>query len=197
MSDNQALTRADILAPADYAAKRWEFRRKLASIRALRRVEIGPFATFSFECRETMWHQIHEMLYIEKGGEQQIVEELAAYNPLIPNGSELVATMMIEIEDAERRARHLRELGGIEKTVSLRVGNSIIAAQPEQDQERTREDGKTSAIHFLRFPFTQPEIAEFRRDHCEIILAVAHVKYRHMAGLSEEMRRALEGDFAN
>ena len=145
------LTRADIMAMDDYAAVRRDRRRALSALRRARRVEIGPHASLSFENRETMWMQIHEMLFVERGGEAQIADELAAYNPLIPDGTELVATLMFEIDDTERRARFLGRAGGIERTVELRLGGEAARAEPEGDVERTSAAGKASAVHFLRF----------------------------------------------
>src|SRR3546814_3258564 len=98
-----------------------------------------------------MWWQIHEMLYIEKGGEEQIADELAAYAPLIPKGRELVATFMIEVDDAKRRPAVLTQLGGIDGKIVLEFAGHRVAAVPEDDAERTRADGKTPAVHFLRF----------------------------------------------
>src|SRR6185437_12062098 len=102
-----AITRADILDPAAYARDRRDYKKRVTELKRDRRIEVGPFVTFYFENYDTMWHQIHEMLYIEKGGEQQISDELEAYTPLIPQGQELIATVMIEIEDPMRRARVL------------------------------------------------------------------------------------------
>ncbi len=190
------ITAKDITPPAQYAAQRAERRRAVTALKRDRRVEIGPFVTFYFECFETMLHQVNEMLYIEKGGEAQIVDELAAYNPLIPNGSELTATMMIEIEDPVRRARLLGELGNIESTATLRFAGETVPGLPEEDQERTNEAGKTSSVHFLHFPFTAVQIEKFRRPGTEVILGIGHDKYRHMAVLPEATRQALAADFA-
>ncbi len=88
----------------------------------MRRIEVGPFATFYFENYATMWLQVQEMLRIEKGGDEQVPGELVAYNPLIPQGDELIATMMLEIEDGDRRHRTLLTLGGIEETVFMEIG---------------------------------------------------------------------------
>ena len=190
------VSRADILPMKDYAPKRVELRRELTALRATRRVEVGPFVTFSFECYRTIWHQIHEMLYIEKGGEEQIAGELEAYNPLIPKGDELVATMLIEIEDPVRRAQMLAKLGHIEDTISIKLGGSSAQAQPEMDEERTTPDGKTSSVHFLHFPFTAAQIAAFKQPNAEAVLAIAHPEYRHMAALCETVRAQLATDFA-
>src|SRR6185312_1813640 len=95
----RAITEADILSDAEYQARRKELRVEAIAMKKNRRVEVGPFATFTFENWHTMWLQVHEMLRIEKGGKGQIAGELEAYNPLIPQGSELIATLMLEIED--------------------------------------------------------------------------------------------------
>lgn len=192
---SRLVTRTDIVSMTEYGARRRALRRELSALREKRRVEVGPFVTFSFECYQTIWHQIHEMLFIEKGGEAQIDEELEAYNPLIPNGSDLVATMMIEIEEPVRRDRELSRLGGIDTTVAFRLGGSVVRGKPEGDIERTREDGKTSSVHFLHFPFDVAQIAAFRTPGAEVILAIDHQHYRHMAVLPEEVRERLAADF--
>ena len=131
------ITRADILGEAEYAARRDKLRSDSIARKRHRRIEVGPFATFYFENYETMWLQIQEMLRIEKGGADQIEGELEAYNPLIPQGRELIATMMLEIEDPVRRAQVLGQLGGIEETVSMELGADRIRAVPTEDEERT------------------------------------------------------------
>src|SRR3954463_3905067 len=118
------LPRADILPLDEYAKIRRQRRAEISEVKKWRGVGIGPFATFYFENFDTMWQQVQEMLYIEKGGEAQIEDELAAYNPLIPQGAELVATVMIEIEDAARRGRELAQLGGIENHAFVEVGGN-------------------------------------------------------------------------
>ncbi len=190
------LTRADIMAPEAYAAERRQRRRELMALKADRRLEVGPFATFYFENYDTMWHQVHEMLRIEKGGEEQIAGELAAYNPLIPQGRELVATLMLEIEEPERRARELAGLGGIEETVQLRLGQSLVCAVPEADLERTDEKGKASAVHFLHFPLSDDQAATFRDPAQDAVLGIEHANYAHLARLSERVRQALAADLA-
>ena len=186
----------DVTLPAQYGAERAERRRAVAALKRNRRIEVGPFVTFYFECFETMLHQVNEMLFIEKGGQAQIADELAAYNPLIPNGSELTATMMIEIEDAARRARLLGELGNIEDQVFLRFGGETVSGRPESDQDRTNESGKTSSVHFLHFPFTAQQIAKFKQPGSEVVIGISHEKYRHMAVMPEETRQALAEDFS-
>lgn len=190
------ITRADIMAMADYAGVRKQRRAEASAIKKKRRIEVGPFATLYFESYDTMWIQIHEMLYIEKGGEGQVEGELAAYNPLVPKGRELVATLMFEIPDPARRDRELRQLGGVEGTITLKVGAETIAAVPEADVERTRSDGKASSVHFLHFPFSDAQVAGFRDPAVEVLIGIGHPNYGHIAVLPAEAREALAGDFA-
>jgi hypothetical protein len=135
------------------------------------------------------------MLFIEKGGAEQLPDELAAYNPLIPNGQELTATVMIEIDEELRRKRVLAELGGVEEHFWLRVGGEMVKGRPEDDQERTNEQGKTSSVHFLHFAFSKAQVEAFRKPGAEIVIGCSHPKYQHMAILPEPMRDALSGDF--
>jgi hypothetical protein len=146
MAAHHQLTRADILPVEQYARDRREHRRRIGEIKRDRRVEVGPFCTFYFENFDTMWHQVHEMLYIERGGEAQIAEELAAYNPLVPQGDELVATVMIEIEDAAKRERALSRLGGIEDRMFLTVGGERVAGIADPTRENTSPEGKVSSV---------------------------------------------------
>ena len=191
----RALTRADIMDMADYARVRKERRAAVTALKRNRRLAVGPFATFHFECFETMWMQVHEMLHIEGGGEEQIAGELEAYNPLIPRGDALIATLMLEIDDPARRERELYRLAGIEDTVRLEVGGVAVAARPIEDEvARTSEDGKTSSIHFLRFPFQPAESAAFRTPGARVLLGVEHPAYGHLAVMPEETRAALAED---
>lgn len=189
------ITRADILPMQDYARDRAKVRQDIVALKRRRRVEVGPFATFYFENYQTMWHQVHEMLFIEKGGEAQIEDELRAYNPLIPQGHELVATVMLEIEDPVRRAKTLLRLGGIENAMFFTVGDETIRGEPEGDVERTKADGKTSSVHFMHFRFTPAQIALFRKPGARVILGFDHPEYSHMAVLPEPVRQALAEDF--
>jgi hypothetical protein len=190
------IERSDIMPMQDYARVRDDRRRAIAQLKKNRRVHVGPDVTFYFENRETMLHQVHEMLAVEKGGEEQIEDELRAYNPLIPRGCELVATMMIEIDDPIRRDAVLRQLGGIDKNVILTIGDETIAAIPESDIERTKPDGKTSSVHFLRFPFTEAQVKAFSSPEARAVLGFSHPAYGHMALLPDAVRAALAEDFA-
>lgn len=190
------ITPADIMPMADYARQRSELRRDIVARKKLRRMEVGPASTFYFECYETMLQQVQEMLFIEKGGDAQIADELEAYNPLIPNGSELTATVMFEVDDPVRRARFLARLGGIDNHMFIRVGNETMRGVPEDDQERTNEQGKASSVHFVHFPFTAEQIKAFRQPNTQVLIGFDHPDYSHMAVMPEAVRAELAGDFA-
>ena len=179
-----------------YAGERAGRRKHIAELKKNRRLEVGPFATFYFESYDTMLHQVHEMLFIEKGGAEQLPDELAAYNPLIPQGAELVATVMFEIDDPIRRTRVLASLGGIEDNAFIRLGGDTIRGASEDDQERTRDDGKASSVQFVRFAFTPAQIAAFRGGQGDVIVGFDHPSYGHMAVMPPAVRQALAQDFA-
>ena len=162
MTAKRKITRDDLLAMGEFGAIRKQRRAEMSAIKRQRRGEGGPAATLYFESYDTMWWQIHEMLWIEKGGEAQIDGELSAYNPLIPKGTELVATLMFEIDDPNRRAMFLAGLGGVEETVTMSFNGETVTAVPEDDVDRTTGNGKASAIQFLHFPFTVGQIAKLR-----------------------------------
>jgi hypothetical protein len=189
------LTRQDILPFAEYGAIRRDQRRRITEIKRQRRVEVGPFATFYFENYETMWHQVQEMLHIEKGGDAQIDDELAAYNPLIPDGAELVATVMFEIDDPVRRASVLARLGRIEDHVFIDVAGERIRGEADPTRENTSPEGKASSVQFIRFPFTKNQMARFKTPGTRIIAGFDHPNYGHMAVLPEPIRAALARDF--
>lgn len=195
-AQQRRITPADIIAYEKYAAERALFRRNLIPMKKNRRIEVGPFATFYFENYDTMWLQVQEMLHIEKGGATQIEGELEAYNPLIPQGSELIATLMLEIEDVNRRNRELYRLGGIEESVYIELNQERIAAIPTEYDERTTPDGKTSSVHWVRFTFSPEQIARFKDSSVTAVLGVAHPAYGHMAVIAPEIRSELSKDFA-
>jgi hypothetical protein len=189
------LSRADILPLDEYAKIRRQRRAEISEIKKRRRLEVGPFATFYFENFDTMWQQVQEMLYIEKGGEAQIEDELAAYNPLIPQGSELVATVMFEIDDPARRARELSRLGGVEDHAFIEVGGDRIRGEPDPTRENTSPDGKASSVQFLRFPFSPAQVAAFKAPGARILVGFDFANYGHMAAMPEPVRAALAEDF--
>lgn len=190
------VTPNDILPYETYAKERKERRTKITAMKRARRISVGPDATFYFENYDTMFHQIHEMLHIERGGAEQVGDELDAYNPLIPNGSELVATLMFEIDDEVRRDRELRRLTGVETHIQIELDGDVVkAVVPEGEIERTKADGKTSSVHFLHFPFTAAQIAKFRDPKVRVMLAITHPNYGHIALIDGETRASLAADF--
>jgi len=195
MTNRHAITAAHILPRAEYARIRAERRRQISALKRNRRVEVGPYVTFYFESYDTMRHQVQEMCWIENGGPEQIPDELAAYNPLIPQGSELVATFMIEIDDQERRKRVLGQLGGIEETAFIKVFGETLQGVPEADQDRTTAEGKASSVQFVHFGFTPEQIARFRTPGAEVVLGLSHANYGHMAVMPEAVRAELAKDF--
>ena len=194
-ADQRQITPADLIPDADYARERRERRLALLPTKRLRRIELGPVCTIHFECYDTMLFQVQEMLLTERGGADQVPDELAAYNPLIPQGSELVATVMFEIVDEVRREQTLARLGGVEDTFFIQVGAERAMGVPEGDVERTREDGKTSSVHFLRFAFTPDQVARFRDPATQILVGCGHEAYSHLAGLTPATRAELVKDF--
>jgi len=191
----RSLTRGDILPLAQYANIRGAERKRITEIKRQRRLEVGPFAAFYFENYDTMQHQVQEMLHIEKGGDAQIKDELDAYNPLIPQGSDLVATVMFEIDDPGRRNSVLTRLGGIENHVFLDVAGERIRGEPDPTRESTSAEGKASSVQFIRFPFTADQIARFKTPGTQIIAGFDHPQYGHMAFLPEPVRATLAADF--
>ena len=190
------ITPVDIIAYEKYAAERSQFRKAIIPTKKNRRMEVGPFATFYFENYETMWMQVQEMLHIEKGGAEQIEGELEAYNPLIPQGSELIATLMLEIENVDVRNRELFRLAGIEESIYIALDQERIPAAPTEYDDRTTPDGKTSSVHWVRFTFSADQIAKFKNNAIEAVLGVAHPAYGHMAVIPPDVRAELSKDFA-
>ncbi len=195
MPGKHEITRGHIIPMAQYADEREDRRHALVAMKRDRRVEVGPVCSFYFENYETMWNQIHEMLFIEKGGEDQIEDELSAYNPLIPQGRELVATVMFEIDDPKRRGALLAKLGGVEETAFIRIGDITVAGKPEADLDRTSAAGKASAVQFIHFPFTDAGVGAFLQAGAQAVLGFTHPHYAHMSVMPEAARAALAGDF--
>lgn len=189
------ITPADILSDSDYAARRNDLRAASIARKKNRRVEVGPFATFHFENYDSMWLQVHEMLRIEKGGAEQLAGELAAYNPLIPQGRELIATLMLEIDDPKRRDTMLYRLAGIEEKVSLELDGEAIKATPTEYDDRTTPDGKTSSVHWVRVVLTPAQIAKFKSGEGRAAIAISHPAYGHIAILPPNVREELAKDF--
>ncbi len=194
MANRKEIGRGDIMPIDEYAKIRKERRPQLLAHKEPRRVPLGPHATCYFESYETMWHQIHEMLFIERGGDEQIDDELNAYNPLIPNGKELICTVMFEVNDPVRRKTLLSKLGGIEETMFLRFDGEQITGRPEEDVDRTTADGKASSVQFVHFLLSADQVSKFKTPGTEVTLGFAHPGYGHMTLLSEQTRAALAED---
>ena len=196
MPANRTITRADLLPVDAYAKVRKERRQALVEKKKSRRLEVGPVASFLFESYDSMWLQVQEMLYIERGGDAQIDDELAAYNPLVPQGDELVATVLFEIDEPERRKALLGRLGGVEETAFMSFAGETVEGRPEGDMDRSTDEGKASAVQFLHFRFTPAQIASFRTPDTQVVVGFRHPAYAHMAVMPEAVRAALAGDFA-
>ena len=179
----------------EYSKKRKSIRKQIINYKKKRRIPLGPYANFYFESYETMKAQIQEMLYIEKGGDEQLKDELAAYNPLIPKGSELVATLMFEIDNPNLRLDFLNKVGGIEEKVYMKIGKEKIIGVPEKDVDRTSAEGKASSVQFLHFNFSRQQVKNFSDINSDIIIGIDHKSYNHMTKISEEVRKALIEDF--
>ena len=189
------ILKEDIMPLDVYTEKRRELRKNIVDFKKNRRIALGPYATFYFESFETMLAQVQEMLYIEKGGDEQLQDELSAYNPLIPNGKELTATLMFEIDNPISRAAFLGKVGGIEETVYMKVNGEIIKAVPEEDVDRTSTEGKASSVQFIHFHFNDGQIEKFQSNSSEIELGIDHKEYSHSTKLSEENIASLSADF--
>ena len=194
--EKREIQKEDIMPLDVYIEKRRELRKSIVDYKKNRRVALGPYATFYFESYETMLAQVQEMLYIEKGGDEQLQDELTAYNPLIPNGKELTATLMFEIDNPISRAAFLGKVGGIEETVFMKINGEKIKAVPEEDVDRTSAEGKASSVQFIHFNFTDDQIEKFQSNSSEIELGINHKEYSHSTKLSEENIASLSADFS-
>ena len=185
------LTRDDLWSLEEYAGRRAEFRQQVLAHKKLRQVALGPHATLYFEDQLTMHYQVHEMLRVERIFEAaEIEEELEAYNPLIPNGSNWKATFMIEYGDVEERQRALANMGGIEETVWVQVGDGTKAyAIANEDMERTR-DSKAAAVHFMRFELSDQDLAELRQG-AAVHMGLDHASLANSVTLEAAVREAL------
>ena len=193
--EKREIQKEDIIPLDVYIEKRRELRKSIVDYKKNRRVALGPYATFYFESYETMLAQVQEMLYIEKGGDEQLKDELSAYNPLIPNGKELTATLMFEIDNPISRAAFLGKVGGIEETVFMKINGEKIKAVPEEDVDRTSAEGKASSVQFIHFNFTDDQIEKFQSNSSEIELGIDHKEYSHSTKLSVKNIASLSADF--
>ena len=193
--ESREIHKEDIMPLDVYAKKRKELRKNIVNFKKDRRIALGPYATFYFESYETMLAQVQEMLYIEKGGDEQLKDELIAYNPLIPNGKELTATLMFEIDNPVLRAAFLSKVGGIEEKVFIKINGEIIKAIPEEDVDRTSSEGKASSVQFIHFKFTDEQIQKFKSNSSEVEIGIDHNEYTHTTKLSSATLNSLSADF--
>ena len=194
--DKREIQKSDIMPLDAYIKDRKELRKNIVNFKKNRRIALGPYATFYFESYETMLAQVQEMLYIEKGGDEQLHDELIAYNPLIPNGKELTATLMFEIDNPISRAAFLGKVGGIEEMVFMKINGETVKAVPEEDVDRTSAEGKASSVQFIHFNFTDEQIQKFKLSNVNIELGVDHREYSHTTKLSRENIASLSRDFS-
>ena len=196
MSKEKRLIEKEDLLPSDvYAKSRKQIRKDLVEFKKDRRIALGPYATFYFESFETMVAQVQEMLHIEKGGDEQLKDELIAYNPLVPSGKELIATLMFEIDNPISRAKFLGKVGGIEEKVFMKINNEIVKAVPEADVDRTSAEGKASSVQFIHFKLNDDQISKFKLDGATIELGIDHKEYTHTTKLAENSVKSLCADF--
>tara|TARA_B100000989_G_scaffold246531_1_gene193704 strand:+ start:117 stop:713 length:597 start_codon:yes stop_codon:yes gene_type:complete len=194
--EKREILKSDIMPLDNYIRDRKELRKNIVNFKKNRRVALGPYATFYFESYETMLAQVQEMLYIEKGGDEQLHDELTAYNPLIPNGKELTATLMFEIDNPVSRASFLSKVGGIEEMVFMKLNGETIKGVPEEDVDRTSAEGKASSVQFIHFNFSDDQIQKFKSSNIEIEIGMDHKEYSHTTKLSKENIASLSEDFS-
>jgi len=195
MRASKIVNETDILDMETFGELRKKKRSEMTMTKQNRRVPVGPDATFMFENYDTMWWQIHEMLFIEKGGQEQIKDELSAYNPLIPQGNELVATLMFEIDDPTRRKALLMKLGGVEEVCCLTIDGETVIGDSESDVDRTTAAGKASSVQFIHFNLSPNQIDIFQKPNTKVSVGINHPAYGHTAVISEEVREVLAYDF--
>ena len=193
--EKRQIEKQDLLPSEVYAKSRKQIRKDLVEFKKDRRIALGPYATFYFESFETMVAQVQEMLHIEKGGDEQLKDELIAYNPLVPNGKELTATLMFEIDNPISRAVFLGKVGGIEEKIFIKINDEIVKAVPEEDVDRTSAEGKASSVQFIHFKLNDDQISKFKSDSTTIELGIDHKEYTHTTKLAENSVKSLCADF--
>ena len=194
--EKKEIQKEDIMPLDVYIKNRKELRKNIVSFKKDRRIALGPYATFYFESYETMLAQVQEMLYIEKGGEEQLKDELIAYNPLIPNGKELTATLMFEIDNPVSRSAFLSKVGGIEEKVFIKIDGESIKASPEKDVDRTSAEGKASSVQFIHFKLSDEQIQKFKSEGADVEIGINHKEYSHTTKLSLANLSSLSADFS-
>ncbi len=192
--EKKQIEKKDLLPSDVYAKNRKQIRKDLVEFKKDRRIALGPYATFYFESFETMVAQVQEMLHIEKGGDEQLKDELIAYNPLVPGGKELTATLMFEIDNPILRAAFLGKVGGIEEKIFMKINDEVVKAVPENDVDRTSAEGKASSVQFIHFKLNDVQISKFKADNATIEIGIAHKEYTHTTRLSENSVKSLCAD---
>jgi len=193
--EKRQIEKEDLLPSDVYTKSRKQIRKDLVEFKKDRRIALGPYATFYFESFETMVAQVQEMLHIEKGGDEQLKDELIAYNPLVPNGKELTATLMFEIDNPISRSAFLGKVGGIEEKIFMKINDEIVKAVPEEDVDRTSAEGKASSVQFIHFKLNDDQISKFKSDSATIELGIDHKEYTHTTRLAENSVKSLCADF--
>ena len=193
--EKREIEKEDLLPSEVYVKSRKQIRKDLVEFKKDRRIALGPYATFYFESFETMVAQVQEMLHIEKGGDEQLKDELTAYNPLVPKGKELIATLMFEIDNPISRSAFLGKVGGIEEKVFMKINDEIVKAVPEEDVDRTSAEGKASSVQFIHFKLNEDQISKFKSDSTTIELGIDHKEYTHTTKLAENSVKSLCADF--
>ena len=193
--EKRQIEKEDLLPSDVYAKSRKQIRKDLVELKKNRRIALGPYATFYFESFETMVAQVQEMLHIEKGGDEQLKDELIAYNPLVPNGKELTATLMFEIDNPLSRGAFLGKVGGIEEKIFIKINDEIVKAVPEEDVDRTSAEGKASSVQFIHFKLNDDQVSKFKSDSATIELGIDHKEYTHTTRLAENSVKSLCADF--
>ena len=193
--EKKQIEKKDLIPEDLYIKNRKQIRKDLVEFKKNRRIALGPYATFYFECFETMLAQVQEMLHIEKGGDEQLKDELIAYNPLIPKGKELISTLMFEIDNPISRASFLSKVGGIEDKVFMKIDDEVVKAVPEEDVDRTSAEGKASSVQFIHFRLNEDQIAKFKLSNVIIELGIDHNEYSHATKLTEDNIKSLSADF--
>ena len=193
--EKKQIEKEDLIPKDIYVKNRKQIRKDLVDFKKNRRIALGPYATFYFESFETMVAQIQEMLHIEKGGDEQLKDELIAYNPLVPNGKELTATLMFEIDNPVSRGAFLGKVGGIEEKIFMKIDNEEVKAVPEDDVDRTSAQGKASSVQFIHFNFNEDQIAKFKSGSLSVELGIDHKEYTHTTKLTEDNVKSLSADF--
>jgi len=194
--EKRKIQKEDIMPLDVYTKNRKELRKNIVNFKKDRRIALAPYATFYFESYETMLAQVQEMLYIEKGGDEQLKDELTAYNPLIPNGKELTATLMFEIDNPVSRVAFLSKVGGIEKKVFIKIDGELIKSISEEDVDRTSVEGKASSVQFIHFKLNDEQIQKFKSNGAEVEIGIDHKEYSHTTKLSAANLSSLSADFS-